>query len=459
LSLTNPGVFGAAAALLVLVLLKRRQKSKQNLPYPPGPPPLPLIGNVLDMPRSKFALTWTKFGEKYGPLTWLTIPGQTVLVINSFEAAQELLDKRGSVFSDRPRFTMLSELLGMGEYAVFSGYTANWRTQRAYLKHALSAPVIRSDYSLLLEAGARQFLGRCLVRSEDFLIETERIAAEIITKLTYGRLKDERGRDYIETNTYVTSIVEKAVGGYLVDLLPALRYLPSWLPGMKFKQDAARWKREIDEFRFTTFEVARADTVSKLSLQELYRKVEDGNDGGRDVQQETEEEIAISRSALTQPWSKVQLTIESFILAMTLFPSVQERARAEIDRVVGLGRFPAFSDQPDLPYLHAVVLETMRWSPVASFGIPHASSTDDVYDGYFIPKGTTVIVNAWGISRNSKYYTNPTIFDPERHLKQTPELDPREFGFGYGRRVCPGKDLAFQEVWIFAASILWAFEL
>ncbi|KAG8907531.1 hypothetical protein FRC01_007649, partial [Tulasnella sp. 417] len=363
---------------------------------------------------------------------------------------------------------MLSDLLGMGDYLPFSGYTAPWKAQRAYLKQALSAPVVRSDYSSLLEMGAQQFVERCLTRPEDFLIETQRIAAEIIIKLTYGKLKGDRGRDYVEVNTYVTKIVEKGMQGYLVDLVPALRHLPRWLPGMKFKRDAAGWKKEINELRIATLEEARADTLSHdpvvrssfmvKNLRELYGKAEDENHGARDLQQEAEEELTISRSALVF-YVGNGCRDESFILAMTLFPSIQEKARAEIDRVVGSERFPTFNDQPDLPYLQAVVLETLRWNPVANFGIPHASTADDFYDGYFIPKGTTIIPNAWEITRNPRHYKNPTIFDPERHLKQPPELDPREWAFGYGRRVCPGKDLALAEVWIFAASLLWAFEL
>lgn len=64
------------------------------------------------MPQSKFAIAWTRLGEKYGPLTWLTIPGQNILVVNSYEAAKELLEKRAVTFADRPRFTMLNEVLG-----------------------------------------------------------------------------------------------------------------------------------------------------------------------------------------------------------------------------------------------------------------------------------------------------------------------------------------------------------
>lgn len=64
-----------------------------------------------------------------------------------------------------------------------------------------------------------------------------------------------------------------------------------------------------------------------------------------------------------------------------------------------------------------------------------------------------------GISRNTKYYSNPCVFDPERYLGSQPELDPREFAFGYGDRRCPGNELAFQVIWVVAASVLWAFRL
>lgn len=111
--------------------------------------------------------------------------------------------------------------------------------------------------------------------------------------------------------------------------------------------------------------------------------------------------------------------MESLLLAMALFPSVQEKAHAELDKIVGSDRLPTFDDQEAMPYLHAVVLETLRWHPVGTVGeleprksrhkilhllkvkpilhpgVPHTSLKDDVYNGYLIPKGTTVMVNAW----------------------------------------------------------------
>lgn len=87
--------------------------------------------------------------------------------------------------------------------------------------------------------------------------------------------------------------------------------------------------------------------------------------------------------------------IETFFLAMTLFPEVQRKAQEEIDRVLGPGRLPTMADRPRLPFTDAVVKEVLRWHPVAPMGIPHMSSEDDNYNGYFIPKGSLLLANIW----------------------------------------------------------------
>lgn len=228
------------------------------------------------MPQSRFALTWTRFGEKYGPLTWLTVPGQNILVINSFEAAKELLETRPLLFADRPRFTMLTQLLGepltapigtqaspnyytptvgLGDYAVFNGYNSTWKKQRAHLKQSLSASVVKRDYSSLFEANAQQYLGRCLVCPEDCVVGinrcaeepvlgehdvhlnpttflSNRIVAETVVKFAYGRLGDEQGRDYIQLNNRITDIITLGLQGYVVDLFPSCESLTT-LPACK----------------------------------------------------------------------------------------------------------------------------------------------------------------------------------------------------------------------------------
>lgn len=245
-----------------------------------------------------------KLGKQYGPLTWLTIPGQNILVVNSLEVAQELLDKRASIFADRPKFTMAAELLGMTRFITFSPYGDWWKTQRPYFKHALSAAVVRSDYSPLIEAKAQEYIARCAARPESALSEANRITAEITIKLIYGKLEDKRGRDYIQISNRISDIMTYAFQGYVVDLFPSLQHLPGWLPGMKFKRDAARWKKEIQEGVDAVFELAKENTLSDdpdVVSSYIYKKMQelhDKHEEEKDIQQQLEDETALAFSGL-----------------------------------------------------------------------------------------------------------------------------------------------------------------
>jgi cytochrome P450 len=84
---------------------------------------------------------------------------------------------------------------------------------------------------------------------------------------------------------------------------------------------------------------------------------------------------------------------------MILYPDVQKRAQDELDRVIGRGRLPGFTDRDHLPYINAVVKESLRWHPVTPMGVAHSVSDDDVYDGYYIPKGSVIMPNIWSVYR------------------------------------------------------------
>ncbi|KAG8942376.1 hypothetical protein FRC04_003772 [Tulasnella sp. 424] len=316
------------------------------------------------------------------------------------EAARELLDKRGFIYADRPRWVMAGELMGkpdtsstvlrkaergfsdqgLDSLTPLSRSNPAWRKHRSLLKHSLSPQVVKRDYSIQLTKKAHQYLHCLLTRPEDFLVDLGRycnaqaacskavrelkfgrrcrIVAENVVELTYGNRTDDKGRDLVKLNYHIMHTILPGMQGYIVDMLPVLRHLPSWLPGMNFKRDAAKWKAEIDEAKQTIFgfakrSLATANPSSDSSfmtnnLRELYQKHEDSIDVG----QIEEDELAISNSGF------------SFFLAGV----ETEKAHAEIDAVVGSQRLPTFDDQQNMPYLHAVLLETLRWNPVVPMG-------------------------------------------------------------------------------------------
>jgi cytochrome P450 len=156
---------------------------------------------------------------------------------------------------------------------------------------------------------------------------------------------------------------------------------------------------------------------------------------------------------------QMNAALRHFMAAMLLHPDVQAKAQAELDTVVGRDRLPDFSDRGNLPYVNSVLLETLRWklvaptgtsdpwdpSPVMNMhaGLPHCTTADDVFDGYFIPRGTLIIANAWAIMHDPEVFEEPDEFRPERFLRTDAQgqlelnpdvFDPATAVFGYGRR-------------------------
>ena len=154
---------------------------------------------------------------------------------------------------------------------------------------------------------------------------------------------------------------------------------------------------------------------------------------------------------------------------MVAFPEVQRRAQAELDAVVGRARLPTFADAPRLPYVRAVIREVLRWRPAIDRGLPHRAAEDDWYEGMFIPKDATCVGNIWHCNHDRAIFGDDADdFKPERHLdvKREEEVVLLPAGlretngeghvsFGFGRRICVGKHLANDSLFIMTARILW----
>jgi len=154
--------------------------------------------------------------------------------------------------------------------------------------------------------------------------------------------------------------------------------------------------------------------------------------------------------------------IGTFFLAMVCYPEVQKKAQAELDNALN-GRLPEHSDIFSLPYLSALVKEVIRWEPIAPLGVPHLSTNDDFYNDYHIPANSLMVPNQWAMLNDERDYPEPHIFKPERFLKNgkldSSVRDPLDIGFGFGRRICPGRHLAHSTITITAASVLSTFDL
>ncbi|KAG8926418.1 hypothetical protein FRC00_002919 [Tulasnella sp. 408] len=256
-----------------------------------------------------------------------------------------------------------------------------WRRHRKFLRPALSPDTIKRNYSKLFIAGAHRFLQRVVREPETFRASLKRSLGETITELTHGAHGDDQGNDYIAEQEELLVYGTLASAGYLVDLFPALKIIPSWFPGAQFQRDAKKWREHTNDLRQLLIEgVLKRMTANEgrscyvVDMLEDLQKVKDetGADISEDIQAVYDSGFSFFQAAA----DTTEIGLKNFLLAVTLFPAVQARAREEIDRVVGTGRFPEFDDQGDLPYVHAIVLESLRWNPPAPFSTSERRPTE-----------------------------------------------------------------------------------
>ncbi|KAG8983035.1 hypothetical protein FRB90_006359, partial [Tulasnella sp. 427] len=157
------------------VLWKREMKRRnpEGLPYAPGPKQWPFIGSLLDMPRSRSALTYIKWKERYGPLAWAVTTGTPYLIVNDYEMMKELFEKRGNIYLNRPVQHIMVAEIGINKGTPLTQYGPIWRQHRRFLNRALMAPIVKRDYSPVMRNKTLVFLKTLLDRPDDFLIENK----------------------------------------------------------------------------------------------------------------------------------------------------------------------------------------------------------------------------------------------------------------------------------------------
>ncbi|KAJ6260163.1 Cytochrome P450 monooxygenase CLM2 [Drechslerella dactyloides] len=150
-----------------------------------------------------------------------------------------------------------------------------------------------------------------------------------------------------------------------------------------------------------------------------------------------------------------------FFLAMKLHPEVKEKATDEIDHIITKDRprLPTLEDRANMPYITALLKETLRWMPIAPLSLPHAVDREIEFRGYRIPESAVLLPSIGCFSLDSSVYPNPTLFDPERFLSPNPELSPETFVFGFGKRICPGIHLAEASLFLAIAQSLAVFDI
>ncbi|KAJ7755514.1 cytochrome P450 [Mycena metata] len=456
MSLMELGLYVSLLTALALFLLKPRKT--KNLP--PGPAPTSwLVGNRNQVPSRKPWRWFQELNDQYGPVVYLQLGRTPTVVIGSAQAAWDILEKKSPVTSSRPRFIMGQEIMSNNMRGLMSSNNAFWRRWRRAL-HTSFMQKASDTYKPIQNLESKQLLAELARTPAKYREHLERYATSVAVVVTYGRRVHNIYNDEVvclnrQTNEFLTSV--NIPGKYLVESIPALLYLPNFLTPWRTAaleqraRDIGYLTRLVEEVKAKMASGRAQPSFCRLLLEE--REKNEMSD------------LEIGYTCGTPFGAGVETTagtLSSFMLACAAFgPSFIPKAQKELDAVVGPDRLPTFEDFDDLPFIRAIVNETLRWRPVAVLGgTPHSSTEDFTYEGMFIPKGSTIIANLWGIHLNSADFPEPHRFDPERFMSKRNYPGPwQHSSFGYGRRVCPGMHLGSNSIYINIARILWGFNL
>jgi cytochrome P450 len=464
---TTQLLFSLVAILTIAVLSYKTfisaNQSKQTHSLPPGPKPKFLLGNIPDLPPAgeKEWLHWLKLKDHYGPISSLTVLGQTMIIISDYKIAVDLMEKRSAHASSRPTMEFGAKMCGWERALALMPYSPKVRAYRKAIHAVFGTPSAIDPFHPLVEVETRRFLLNVLENPQDVLQLIRTQAGAIILKIGYGYTIEPHGRDpLVDLADEGLDQFSKACtpGVWMVDIIPALKYLPDWLPGTGFKRTARHWKATLHAIADKPFAFVERGLKDNTAEQSYLSKLIESEKGP--LSPEADE---IARwSAFSLYTGGADTTVSSmacFVLAMTLYPEAQRKAQAEIDAVIGTSRLPTFADRPSLPYVDALIKEVLRWHPVAPIGVPHLSTKEDVYGDHLIPTNSILIPNIWAMLHDPETYLSPETFNPSRFLGASPEPDPHNLSFGFGRRVCPGKLFADSALFSTIVSFLAVFEV
>ncbi|KAI0700081.1 cytochrome P450 [Cytidiella melzeri] len=412
----------------------------------PGPRRLPILGNVLQMPTKMQSIQFTEWSQIYGPIFSLDLLGQHLVVINSHKVAGDLFDRRSQTYSDRPRLIMAGEILTGGVFMVFTRWGNVLRNMRR-AAHDSFNPKAVSKYQPIQAKAAAQAACRMISQPDSLEDYLKQFGASTILTSVYGWPSISTDEPIVKRLVDHVGYLSPAVlpGAFFVDLIPAMKYLPTWLA--KWKREGLAWHDQ--ETRM--FEGLNADVAKKMASGTAQSSV---------VTELIEFEDQLGLSKKEAAWfggvliaagvETTSTTLLYFVLAMVVYPDVMHKAQAELDAVVGRGRAPTFNDMVDLPYVKAMVKETLRWRTPAPLAVPHATTEDD-----------------WAMNRDPAVYPDFEAYRPERFLDATGKIEvippgTHQMGhvsFGFGRRNCPGMYFANQSLFIAIATLLWALDI
>ncbi|XP_004437987.1 PREDICTED: cytochrome P450 2D14-like [Ceratotherium simum simum] len=458
------GSLAVAVAIFLLLVDLMHRRPRWAPRYPPGPMPLPGLGNLLQVDLQDSLSCFTRLRRRFGDVFSLQLAWTPAVVVNGLAAMREALVDHSEDTADRPPMPIF-EHLGFepgAEGVILARYGQRWREQRRFSVSTLRnfglgkkslEQWVTEEASCLCSAFADQ-AGRPF--SPNALLN--KAVGNVIASLTYGRRYEYNDACFLRILDLMEGLLKEQSGflPQVLNAIPVLLHIPGLVAKVfpqqkafmalldelvaehRMTRDPAQYPRDMTDAFLDEVEKAKGNPESSFNNENLRMVVSDLFSAG------------MVTTSTTLTWA---------LLLMILHPDVQRRVQQEIDEVIGQARRPEMRDQAHMPFTMAVVHEVQRFGDIVPLGLPHMTSRDIEVQGFLIPKGTMLITNLSSVLKDETVWKKPFRFHPEHFLDAQGRFVKQEafMPFSAGRRSCLGEPLARMELFLFFTCLLQRF--
>lgn len=459
LDLYQIGIFEIFIGIVVIGIISWWLTREKNLP--PGPIGLPMVG-CLPFLGSEAYKTLHNWSQKYGPIYSLYLGRKLAVVLGDFEVVKEALSNNNIL--DRPKNPPNHLLPKSTNFSVSNG--DKWKEQRKF-----SIQLLRQ-------------LGMAKQEMEDQIQnEIQKLCSEIDKKrgepvnldgllyssvsnnmlnMLIGKPLDYDDKDRIFLNRMLQTMTVFFRPTRVHAYFPWLKW---WMTKLKiWGYDQAGYFME----KFAKFIQNQIDSHKKTLDQDITRDYIDGYLKTMSSYPASYIESSFSEKMLKGNFQSLfsagstpsRAALEWSILSMILYPEVQAAVHKELDSVLGREKPPSWSDHKNLPYTLAVIYESMRQNTIVPISMLRCTSKRTKISKYDIPEKTIIMTNIWGVHHDPASWDDPYNFKPERFIQDGKSFRPPEFiPFSYGKRNCPGEDMAIMTVFLYFASLMQRYSI
>uniref|UniRef100_A0A8C6HIE5 Cytochrome P450 n=1 Tax=Mus spicilegus TaxID=10103 RepID=A0A8C6HIE5_MUSSI len=445
-----------------LIFLVSQSQPKTHGHFPPGPRPLPFLGNLLQMDRRGLLSSFIQLQERYGDVFTVHLGPRPVVMLCGTDTIREVLVNQAEAFSGRGRVAVLDPIV-QGYGVIFSS-GERWKTLRRFSLATMRdfgmgkrsvEERIKEEAQCLVEE-LKKYKGAPL--NPTFYFQC--IVANIICSIVFGERFDYKDHQFLHLLNliYQTFSLMSSLSSQVFELFSAiLKYFPG------AHRQISKNLQEILDYIGHSVEKHRAtlDPSAPRDFIDTYLLRMEKEKSSHHTEFHHQNLVISVLSLFFAGTETTSTTLRYSFLIMLKYPHVAEKVQKEIDQVIGSHRLPTLDDRTKMPYTDAVIHEIQRFTDLAPIGLPHKVTKDTLFRGYLIPKNTEVYPILSSALHDPRYFEQPDSFNPEHFLDANGALKTNEafMPFSTGKRICLGEGIARNELFLFFTTILQNFSL